>query len=407
MKPFFAKEDIELTKKKVAHSPGCAACGLHETCLSPKMPWTGDGGEGVLIVAEAPGRYEDEENTQLVGKAGKKVRETLAMFDWDLDRDCWKTNAIRCRPPMNRKPTVKEIDYCRPALLQTIKELKPKMIWPMGGVAIHSLLGHRLKKKMDKVQLWRGFLIPDQELGCWVAPMMHPSFVMRGSSGEVADVIFQDDMQHAIDMSHVGFRKFRPFDMELPIETVEIMHALRQIHRNCPPWIAFDYETTGIKPHRKGQKILTCAIADSANHVVAFPVHNERVRKALKSLLRNRRIRKIAHNMKFEEHWTREALGYRVRPWGLDTMLTTHTLDNRRGICGLKFQAYTCFGILGYDDEVDPFKKARKGEDRKSGNAFNRMETANLKSVLKYNAWDSILEFRLGMLHLRRLKRCK
>ena len=69
------------------------------------MPVTGEGRLKILILAEAPGEQEDAQNTQLIGPAGQVLRKTLAGFGVDLDRDCRKTNAVRCRPPGNRRPT--------------------------------------------------------------------------------------------------------------------------------------------------------------------------------------------------------------------------------------------------------------------------------------------------------------
>ena len=58
------------SRERLSTIPQCGKCGLSKTCNSPKMPVTGEGLKKVLIVAEAPGRNEDEKGIQLIGIAG-------------------------------------------------------------------------------------------------------------------------------------------------------------------------------------------------------------------------------------------------------------------------------------------------------------------------------------------------
>jgi len=78
-------------------------------------------------------------------------------------------------------------------------------------------------------------------------------------------------------------------------------------------------------------------------------------------------------------------------------MYWSHIFDNRTGITGLKFQAYVCFGIDAYDEDVAAYIKA------KDSNSLNKMikfvSTKRGKDAcLKYCAYDSILELRLALL---------
>ena len=69
--------------------------------------------------------------------------------------------------------------------------------------------------------------------------------------------------------------------------------------------IAFDYETTGIKPHAKGHRIVCVSVADNENHVYVFMMpKTKRERQPFIDLLKNKRINKIAHNIKFEDTWS-------------------------------------------------------------------------------------------------------
>ena len=104
---------------------------------------------------------------------------------------------------------------------------------------------------------------------------------------------------------------------------------------------AFDYETTGLKPHAKGQEILCIAVSNGERTVAMMM--QDGMRGTLRGYLKSPST-KIAANMKFEEAWSRVILNCPVENWHFDTMLAQHFLDSREGITGLKFQAYVRMG---------------------------------------------------------------
>jgi len=112
--------------------PNCPACKLYENCLSPKMEIGGDGEKGILVVAEAPGADEDELGTQLVGDAGEHLSAMLERLGIDLHRDCWKVNAVNCRPPGNRTPKDNEIQACRPKVYEALRK-QPSVVLVLGS----------------------------------------------------------------------------------------------------------------------------------------------------------------------------------------------------------------------------------------------------------------------------------
>ena len=121
--------------------------------------------------------------------------------------------------------------------------------------------------------------------------------------------------------------------------------------------------------------------------------------------LKDRKRKKIAQNMKFEETWSSVILKTPVQGWKLDTMLMTHILDNRKGITSVKFQTYVQFGVVDYASEVSPFLKSI---DPESANSMNRIEEListkdGKKKLLVYCGYDSIYEYRLAMLQMNLL----
>jgi len=118
----------------------------------------------------------------------------------------------------------------------------------------------------------------------------------------------------------------------------------------------------------------------------------------------DQKIGKIAHNMKFEQTWSREYLKQPVANWRWDTMLAAHVLDSRPGVCGLKFQVYVNFGVIDYDSEVAQYLKS-KG---KSANAHNRImellaKPWHRKVLLTYCGLDTLYTYRLAMDQMEQL----
>ena len=169
--------------------------------------------------------------------------------------------------------------------------------------------------------------------------------------------------------------------------------------------VAFDYETTGVKPHSKLQKIVTAAVAIDQNTAYAFPMpKKKKARLPFFKLLSNSKIRKIAQNLKFEDNWSVVKLGVTVKNWFWDTMIAMHLIDNRPGVSGLKFQVYVYLGIIDYDSAISNYLKSKQ----KGGNNLNQIHKLTdtkdgLKQVLEYDALDSIYAYRIALLQMEKL----
>jgi hypothetical protein len=124
-------------------------------------------------------------------------------------------------------------------------------------------------------------------------------------------------------------------------------------------------------------------------------------RKLLKQVNQHKKIKKIASQMVFEQTWCRQILKHTIRPWGWDTMLGSHILDNRSKICSIKFQAYVRYGVLDYSSHLEKFLKSDK---KKGGNAFNTIDEAPLDELLLYCGIDSLLEYWCAMDQMEEIK---
>jgi|TARA_R100001530_G_scaffold135726_1_gene113685 DNA polymerase len=385
--------------KDVEESDGCLKCKLHKGCKTPYMKETGEGRKDILVVAEAPGKTEDQKGVQLVGEAGQVLRDVLNMYGIDLDKDCWKTNAVACRPPKNRTPSKREIKCCNPRVLKVIKEKKPKLILLLGGVALDSFLTVRFKGASGGINKWRGFIIPDQTSESWVAPTFHPSFILRSKGVKTIKKLFQQDIRTALRKVKVPLPKY-DYNIDILNEfrannmLQEFFEKQLQEHLEYPPdLLAFDYETTGLQPYKEGHEIVCCSVCWKDEVAYSFMLTNKLIRR-WKHVLRERRIKKTAQNIKFEHQWSRNILGVQVRGWVWDTMQASHIIDNRSGITGLKFQSYVNFGQGDYASHLDKYLKCD------DGNGFNKIHEAPEKELLKYCGMDSMLQFRLAKLQM-------
>ncbi len=387
MPGFFSSDELIPTSR--SYVPRCGACGLRRGCLNPVMPVHGKGKRGILVVAEAPGRQEDEEGIPLVGKSGQLLRKTLKRLGVDLDRDCWKTNACICRPSDNKTPTNNQIDSCRPNLLKVIEDLQPQTIILLGGSAVESLVGHLWREKPGAIGRWVGWLIPSQAINAWVCPTYHPAYLVR-SEDPVLDSCFEAHLESAVEKTD------RPYpegvsdyldQIQLILEPERAARMIRGLMEREGP-IAFDYETNMLKPDHPDAEIVSCAICWRGKKTMAFPWHGAAV-IAMGELLSSS-VRKIGANIKFEERWTQMVFGHGVRNWVHDTMLMSHVLSHRPGITSVKFQAFVLLGHPDYAAAVSPYLRSD------GSNSLNRIRELDLTTLLKYNALDAILEYKIA-----------
>jgi len=129
----------------------CRQCRLHRTRTST-VPGEGSSTAQIAFVGEAPGPgfNEDREGRPFVGKAGKLLDELLRSIKLSRE-EVWIGNVIKCRPPENRNPMVDEIRSCKPYLEEQLRTIKPKVVVPLGRVAMNQFLKEGLISKVHGV----------------------------------------------------------------------------------------------------------------------------------------------------------------------------------------------------------------------------------------------------------------
>jgi hypothetical protein len=167
------------------------------------------------------------------------------------------------------------------------------------------------------------------------------------------------------------------------------------------PLIAFDYETTGLKPHAKGHRVVSVGFCPSFTASYAFdvpyPVKGtvwEGAVENWRKIMADSAVPKVAHNVPYEWEWTRRCFRVVARGWVADTQVLSHLEDSRPGHSGLKAQSYLKFGAPEYAEETDRFKRASPEDVALYGcNALNKMDKAPSRARLKYNGIDALYTY--------------
>jgi DNA polymerase-1 len=391
---FFSNNElVKKTKKEIdidQLNPDCGKCGLYKNCIHPKIKYTGEGKKEILIISDYPGKQEDEFGIHLVGENGDFLKKELKRIKISLHKDCWKIAAVNCSPPLRTIPSHKHLKCCYPMVQQTILKLKPKVIILLGNIAVTSLFGEDFSNRT--ILRWRAHQIPDEKFKCFILPLFAPYQLIKQAKDKNLQATFRRDLKRINVCLKKSFEESINYEQYVTIlqDFKRVKTLLKRILKRKQT-ISFDYETTGLKPHRNGHKIVTIGVSVSPTKAYAFPFDfksfwTKKELHEIKSLwhkiIADKDIKKICHNIKFEDSWSAIRIGSRIQKIHWDAMIAQKIIDNRAASTGLKFQTFIRYGVRPYDKTIAPFLKA-KGE-------FNTVEQAPLKDLLIYNGLDCI-----------------
>ena len=265
---------------------GCNTCSLKldwPKLHSPVMPMTSPREQSpyrVMILGEGPGKEEDEQNRQFVGKTGQYLREYMPK-DW-INKVYWN-NVVRCRPTSedgrsNRAPTEREIKCCSVHLKKDILDLRPHAILGIGAEALNYFWG----EDPPSISKIRGIPFPIQvgDHICWLFCTYHPSYVVRAERENWGDgtttnpvlPVFKHDLRTFFDTVP---RFVTPPNIQLPPKNIVYPKSYDEamvLYKKMKDPYARDYETTKLKPYHRDSKLLTAAYSDG-NLTFAFPVN--------------------------------------------------------------------------------------------------------------------------------------
>jgi uracil-DNA glycosylase len=104
-------------------------------------------GQRAYMYGQAPGVVEGQERRPWRGRAGKTLRRWLELDEDEFYRTFYCASVTRCYPGRaasgrgDRTPTPREQELCSFWKDWELELLKPRLIVPVGGLAIRRLLG--------------------------------------------------------------------------------------------------------------------------------------------------------------------------------------------------------------------------------------------------------------------------
>jgi uracil-DNA glycosylase family 4 len=125
----------------------CRACAEAGFPLESLPVLEGHAGQRAYILGQAPGVVEGEERRPWRGRAGQTLRRWLGLDEAAFYATFYCASVTRCYPGRaapgggDRTPTAREQELCAFWREWELELLRPRLIVPVGGLAIRRLLG--------------------------------------------------------------------------------------------------------------------------------------------------------------------------------------------------------------------------------------------------------------------------
>lgn len=299
----------------------CTSCGLCEGVKTVCVLGQGPAPCEVMIIGEAPGETEDEIGLPFVGREGAFLNECLR-YAGVKRSDVYVTNAVHCRPPNNRTPTVKELKACSQWLDEEIAAVEPKFVLLLGAMAMKAALG------LTGLDKHRGHEVHRD--GRVYKITYHPAYGLRNPKAQ--DVIKEDVRQF-----------FKLVRGELADE-VTYTQVTPENKSAFNFWLAhqtevsWDIETTGLDPFSGETRIVSLGFSNGKEQWVIVldhsdyklhPIQQASLVNAVAVVLKGKRI--ITHNGKFDSVFTAAKFRHTIYPTA-DTMLLYHLVDENASL---------------------------------------------------------------------------
>jgi uracil-DNA glycosylase family 4 len=170
----------------------CARCPALVASRRQIVHGYGDPRARIVFIGEAPGQHgADRTGVPFSGdKSGRALQRMLIELGMADDRlpsnwpqlHCFVTNVVRCCPPANRTPTVREQASCAPFLAAELDTIDPQIIVPIGLPALRAVARRYLDKIPHAIRPWHA--IPIYSAGRIIVPLLHPSRISRAQIDE-------------------------------------------------------------------------------------------------------------------------------------------------------------------------------------------------------------------------------
>ena len=142
----------------------CERCPALVDCRKQVVNGHGVAEPLVAFIGQNPDWDEDDQGRPFVGRPGQLLR-LLCDSAGIRARDTFRTNAVRCHSPGNRKPTAAEVEECHDYLIEELRELPSvALIVALGETAFDSL--YLLPLHRETLREFNATVIPAWEAVC-------------------------------------------------------------------------------------------------------------------------------------------------------------------------------------------------------------------------------------------------
>jgi uracil-DNA glycosylase len=165
----------------------CACCPALVASRRRIVHGYGDPSARIVFIGEAPGRHgADRTGVPFSGdKSGRALQRMLIDLGMSEDQQpndqpqlrCFVTNIVRCCPPANRTPTLREQASCAPFLAAELDAIDPQIIVPIGMPALRMVGRHYLSEIPHAIRPLHA--TPIYSAGRVIVPLIHPSRISR------------------------------------------------------------------------------------------------------------------------------------------------------------------------------------------------------------------------------------
>lgn len=298
--------------------------------MSKKILVRGKKQAPILVVAEDPKYVNYRDNNPLSGEALQLFvscahKHNLSGKDFIFVSPCGMIPKEFKNSQSKKSKLLKEYAEEFVGLVQSIN---PKVIIVLGNLAAQQVMGRsvkitKLRGHYDETKVFGKkvffMLSPTQ---CCLYPEMIPTFE---SDFDLFVRMYQSDWDAGIgesDSQYTWCENLKPY--------------LNQI----PEYLSVDTETTSLLWYGSDVRVLTIQFALEPGFSLVCPVDDsfwdwsgremERLRliRQCRMILEDKKYKKIGHNLKYDIHMLREALGINVTNWYLDTMVMSFFVDD-------------------------------------------------------------------------------
>jgi uracil-DNA glycosylase len=147
--------------------------------IVPGAVFSGPATASVMVVGQAPGVTETEVGRPFNGPSGRRLFRWLAQAGWEeaaFRATQYMSAVTKCYTGKgtggkgDRAPSRAEQKLCAPFLERELALVRPRLVLPVGGLAVRRFLGSRARRLRDVVG--EAF---EAEGGRWIVPLPHPS----------------------------------------------------------------------------------------------------------------------------------------------------------------------------------------------------------------------------------------